>query len=231
MGVRPFADAFLLPEHLILVRTRFDFHGQPVTIQYFSPNRQGNHPIVMALHGSGGMSGEDNSQFAQLMADQGFQVFVPHYFEPSGICWADNATIWREFPNWMRIISGAIHFAQRQPGVDATRIGLIGFSLGAYLALSLGVEDKRVKAIVDFFGGMPDHFAERLDGMPPVLILHGEQDHTVPVTEAHKIAGLLESRKLPYEMKLYKNAGHGFSGLDMMDAGRRTYFFLKKYLG
>jgi hypothetical protein len=27
-----------------------------------------------------------------------------------------------------------------------------------------------------------------------------------------------------------QNAGHGFSGLDMLDAGQRTYFFLKKHL-
>ncbi len=212
------------------MRTTFDFLGQPVTIQHFSPADAGEHPIVMALHGSGGISGENHSQFAQLLANQGFQVFVPHYFEPSGIHWADSTTILREFPTWMRIISSSIDFAQQQPGTNAERIGLIGFSLGAYLALSLGVEQKRIKAIVDYFGGMPDHFAQRLDGMPPVLILHGEQDHTVPVAEAHKIAGLLQTRKLPYEMKLYENAGHGFSGLDMMDAGRRTYFFLKKYL-
>jgi hypothetical protein len=30
---------------------------------------------------------------------------------------------------------------------------------------------------------------------------------------------------------LYKAAGHGFRGFDMMDAGRRTYEFLKKNLG
>ena len=53
----------------------------------------------------------------------------------------------------------------------------------------------------------------------------------VPVSEAHKIASVMEERKLPYEMKLYKNAGHGFGTLDMMDAAKRAYFFLKKHLG
>jgi carboxymethylenebutenolidase len=188
--------------------------------------------VVLALHGSGGMvGGEAGSQFAQLLSNQGFAVFVPHYFEPSGISWASDAVIRREFPNWMRIIAGAISYASEQPTSDPERVGLIGFSLGAYLSLALAVEDKRIKAVVDFFGGMPDHFVERLDGMPPVLILHGEQDRTVPVSEAHKLAGLMEQRKISYEMKLYHHAGHGFSGLDMVDAGRRTYFFLKKHLG
>ena len=176
------------------------------------------------------MRSEGHLQFAQLLANQGFCVFVPHYFEPGGIGWASPATIEREFLNWMKIISRAIDHACEQPQADATRIGLIGFSLGAYLSLSMAVEQKRIKAVVDFFGGMPDHFVDRLNSFPPVLILHGEQDRVVPVSEAHKLAELLESRKLPYEMQLYKNAAHGFGPLDMMDAGRRAYLFLKKHL-
>jgi hypothetical protein len=31
-------------------------------------------------------------------------------------------------------------------------------------------------------------------------------------------------------MKLYRNAGHGFHGLEMLDAGQRAYKFLKKHL-
>ncbi len=213
------------------MRTTFDFLGQPVTIDQFVPAKSGRFPIVMALHGSGGMSSEGHLDFAQLLANQGFCVFVPHFFEPTGTVWASETTIWREFPNWMRVISTALDYASGQPSADASKIGLIGFSLGAYLALSLGVEQNRIRAIVDFFGGMPDHFAERMNGLAPVLILHGEADRVVPVSEAHKIAQLLEVRKVQFEMKLYKNAGHGFSGLDMMDAGRRAYFFLKKHLG
>jgi carboxymethylenebutenolidase len=213
------------------VQSSFDFHGQSVTIDQFSPDQPGKHPLIVALHGSGGIRSEGHLQFAQLLANQGFCVFVPHYFEPSSISWASPATIEREFLNWMKIISKAIDYAAEQPQADPARIGLIGFSLGGYLSLSLAVEQPRIKAVVEFFGGMPDHFVERLNHFPPVLILHGEQDRVVPVAEAHKLAALLDSRKSPYEIKLYKNAGHGFGALDMMDAGRRSYFFLKKQLG
>jgi len=213
------------------VRSTFDFNGQSVSIDQFSPERPGKHPIVVALHGSGGMRSEGHLQFAQLLANQGFCVFVPHFFEPAGISWASPATIAREFLNWMKIISQAIDYAVTQPNVDATRIGLIGFSLGAYLSLSLAVEEPRIKAVVEFFGGMPDHFAERLNHLPPVLILHGEKDTVVSVAEARKLASLLEARHLPYEMQLYSGAGHGFGPIDMMDAGRRAYLFLKKHLG
>ena len=213
------------------MRTTFDFHGSPVSVDQFQPQAPGKHPIVVALHGSGGIRSEGHLQFAKLLANQGFCVFVPHFFDPAGIDWASPATIEREFLNWMKIISQAIDYAVTQPGTDPARIGLIGFSLGAYLSLSLAVEEPRIKAVVEFFGGMPDHFAERLNHFPPVLILHGKKDTVVPVEEARKLAALLDSRQLPYEMQFYSGAGHGFGPLDMMDAGRRTYFFLKKHLG
>jgi dienelactone hydrolase len=53
----------------------------------------------------------------------------------------------------------------------------------------------------------------------------------VPVAEAQKIEALYQARQAPYEIKIFKNAGHGFHGLEMLDAGQRTYFFLKKHLG
>ena len=108
--------------------------------------------------------------------------------------------------------------------------GIVGFSLGAYLALSLASEQPRIKAVVDFFGGMPDHFGEKLQSIAPVLILHGDADHTVPIDEANKLKAMLEQLRSSYEIKVYEGAGHGFRGFDMMDAGKRTYDFLKKHL-
>ncbi len=170
-------------------------------------------------------------QFAQLLADQGFLVCVPHYFEVTGTNWADDATIWREFPTWMGTVSAALDEVSGHENADASRIGLVGFSLGAYLSLSLAVEQPRIKAVIDFFGGIPAHSAEKLQQIAPVLILHGDADFTVPVAEAHKLAELLQARNSPFEMKIYAGAGHGFRGFDMMDAGKRTYDFLKKHLG
>lgn len=217
--------------HPISVRTTYISNSRQITADVFTPAAPGRYPVVAALHGSGGLANVSHLEFAQILANQGFCVFVPHYFERTGTVWADNATIWREFPVWMGTISEGLDFACTHASADPARIGLVGFSLGAYLALSLGSQQPRVKAVVDFFGGMPDHFADRLNGMPPVLILHGEADSVVPVSEAHKIASLLSSRKLTFEIKLYRNAGHGFRGVEMMDAGQRTYFFLKKHLG
>ncbi|HZI46666.1 MAG TPA: prolyl oligopeptidase family serine peptidase, partial [Pyrinomonadaceae bacterium] len=64
----------------------------------------------------------------------------------------------------------------------------------------------------------------------PVLILHGEADDTVPVSEAHYIAQLAEKKNVPYELQIYPGAGHGFTPEIMADASQRTLNFLRKYL-
>ena len=44
---------------------------------------------------------------------------------------------------------------------------------------------------------------------PPFLILHGEQDHLVPITQAEHMADALKKAGIPYEFIRIKNAGHG----------------------
>lgn len=203
--------------------------GKPIGIDVFVPPRAGEYPIVLALHGSSGLHSA-SGQFPQMLADRGFVVFLPHFFEITGTTRANPSMIRDNFPTWTIALSDALDFAQDRPQSNRRQIGIIGFSLGAYLALTLASQQSRVKAVVDFFGGMPDHFAEQVRHLPPVLILHGDQDTVVPVSEAYKLEALYRARQAAYEMKIYPNANHGFNGFNMLDAGQRTYFFLKKYL-
>lgn len=207
----------------------FQSSGHRITVQEFLPETSGTYPAILALHGSGGLREGWADQPSRLMAGQGYSVFVIRYFERTGTTWADRDTTHTHFPDWMRTIGDAITFAAGHPQVDAERIGLLGFSLGAYLALAVASVDPRVKAVVDFFGGMPQEL-QGFTRMPPTLILHGEQDSVVPVSEATNLQKLLERAGTTYEMKLYPGAGHGFNGLQFLDAGQRTVQFLKKYL-
>jgi carboxymethylenebutenolidase len=133
------------------------------------------------------------------------------------------------FESWMETIRDAVTYALTLPH-NSGKVGLLGMSLGAYLALSVAISEPRVHAVVDFFGGLPDVLVPQANHMPPVLILHGEVDATVPVAEAHKLKGLFDERQIPYDMKIYPGAGHAFHGADMMDAAQRTLAFLDRHL-
>jgi carboxymethylenebutenolidase len=130
----------------------------------------------------------------------------------------------------MKTLWDSVSFVSRQPHVDPERIGLLGFSLGAYLALSNAAIDTRIRVVVDFFGGLPKEMKFFMRRLCPVLILHGEADQTVPVEEAYHLQKVLEKKGIAYEMQIYPGAGHGFSGEISRDAGLRTLTFLTKYL-
>jgi carboxymethylenebutenolidase len=209
----------------------FQSGGKPIKLDAYLPEMPNvQFPAVIALYGSGGnIAGME--RYAGTLAEQGFAVYLLHYFDRTGTTYADKPTILRNFPLWMKTLWDAISFIEKQPQVDATRIALLGFSLGAYLSLATSAIDPRVKVVVEFFGGMPKEMNLFMRRLCPVLILHGEADSTVPVEEAYHLQKLLERKKIPYEMKIYPGAGHGFKDETIwQDAGLRSLQFLQKFL-
>ena len=209
----------------------FQSGGKPIRLAAHLPGTPvGPLPAVLALYGAGGnVSGME--QYASMLAAQGFAVYLLHYFDRTGIESADKQTILRNFPLWMKTLWDAISFVETQPQVDGKRIALLGFSLGAYLSLANSAIDPRVQAVVEFFGGMPKEMNLFMRRLCPVLILHGEADQTVPVEEAYQLQKLLEKKGIPYEIKIYPGAGHGFEDQTIWrDAGLRSLQFLQKYL-
>ena len=204
--------------------------GKDIRLDCFVPDTDSQRfPAVISLHGSGGGFATMAEPAGQL-AGQGFAVYVLHYFDRTATTHADKATIFRNFPLWMKTLWDAVSHVEQQAAVDSDRIALLGFSLGAYLSLSSATIDTRVKAVVDFFGGLPKEMKLFMRRIPPVLILHGEADPTVPVEEAYHLQQLLEKRGTPYEMQIYAGIGHDFSGEIWRDACLRCLAFLNRHL-
>lgn len=208
----------------------FESGSKPIRIDAYIPGSNGTSlPAVIALHGAGGdVAGTE--KFAAQLAEQGFAVYVLHYFDRTDTQSADKPTILRNFPIWMKTLWDAISFVEKQPAVDRERIALLGFSLGAYLSLANSTIDGRVKAVVEFFGGLPREMRLFMRRLCPTLILHGEADATVPVAEAYNLQQLLEQKGIPYEIKIYPGEGHGFESEVWQDAGQRALHFLQKHL-
>jgi carboxymethylenebutenolidase len=209
----------------------FDSGGESIRLDCFLPSVNDQRlPAIIGLHGSGG-GHASMAEPASLLAAQGYAVYVLHYFERTGTTHIDGLpTIARNFPAWMKTLWDAVSFVASQRSIDPERIGLLGFSLGAYLALSAAAIDSRVKIVVDYFGGFPKEMKLFMRRFCPVLILHGEQDATVPVAEAYHLQQMLEKKQIPYEIKIYPGVGHGFSGEIWRDSGLRTLAFLNQHL-
>jgi carboxymethylenebutenolidase len=209
-------------------RLTYQTGGKLVAAEAFYPGDNYEHPTLVVLHGSGGY--RDFSALAHLITSQGYAVLVPHYFETTGTYWADAQSIARHALTWAQAVADAISFAATLPLVDAQRLALVGFSLGAYIAIAVAAEDMRVKAVVEFFGGIPEPLAGRIRRLPPTLILHGDQDNVVPLSEGVRLRQLCEQRGVCVEMETYPNAGHSFPPIVMFQAAQRALEFLNRHV-
>ena len=66
----------------------------------------------------------------------------------------------------------------------------------------------------------------------PLMIIHGQNDPRVPVSEAHQAAEYLTKNGVDVELLVYHDEGHGLVKLkNMLDCYPRVIKFVKKYMG
>lgn len=201
--------------------------------EYRSPN-SGRLPAVILLHGADGLwiNGGRYRESARMLADQGFDVFLVHYFDRTGTYMALSLDIIKpRYLAWLSAVRDAITEISGRRGVDRGRIAVVGSSLGAALALTVASQDNRVAAVVDVSGLLPEPVIPSVRRMPPTLILHGESDSIVPVQEAHKLEQFLRKRGTHYEACIYRGQGHVLTGQARLDSVRRAGNFLRRSLG
>ena len=204
-----------------------------IHIDQFEPEPDGTHSALLVLHGSGGAASYWMERFAPTLREAGVAIYAPHYFEKTTTNRATVAEILdgRHFIAWLTAIQDAVGYVSNRACVDATRIGVLGISLGGYLAVALGIEDKRIRAVVELSGGVPLGWEDRLtQSMPPTLVLHGDRDDIVPVAEAHKLQAILEQKKVTHEVKIFPHQTHWFSGAAQMELLMHCAGFLDRYL-
>jgi carboxymethylenebutenolidase len=210
----------------------FTSGGHAIAVERFDAAGGGRRPAILLLHGADGFSYGDRYRIgAQVLAAAGYHVFLLHYLDRTGQGRATYSTIGQNFPLWTDTVGNALDFVERQPGIDPKRIGIVGTSLGGSLGLSVAAGDQRVKALVNYFGFLPDPVREGATRLPPTLVLHGAKDAIVPVANAHALEALLRRIGAPHEVHVYPDQAHGFYGAAQLDAAQRTAAFLARHLG
>jgi dienelactone hydrolase len=126
----PVPDGF---DEIIEQTTSIESNRRTITAELYGPRTKGSYPAIILVHGSGGLRwiGEGYRFAARYLAAKGYVVMIVHFFEATGTTWADTAGIARHSKEWLQALEDAVLHGGRIKGVDRTRIGLIGFSLGA----------------------------------------------------------------------------------------------------
>lgn len=113
----------------------------------------------------------------------------------------------------------AAAYLRARPEVDAARVGVVGYSLGSFLATLLAADDAAVRAVVVAAGGDlpsqtpfsalartvadPIRAVKKLRGRP-LLVVHGRRDRTVLPEQAER---LFAAAAEPKEIRWW-DAGH-----------------------
>ena len=196
--------------------------GLPTLVCY--PER-GTGPGVLVVHDASGRIPFYETLTARLAA-AGYVAAVPDLYFRQGPLPA--ATPEAEMQRLGRLdkrgsvqdLLAAADWLGAEPAVTGIRLGVIGFSLGATLALDLAAErrDLAVAAYYPFPAGQvpPDEnsppaplsLVTRMNG--PILAFWGDRDEVVDMADAERLGAGLRSRHVAFSAVVYPGLGHSF---------------------
>ncbi|HSH37423.1 MAG TPA: dienelactone hydrolase family protein [Chthoniobacterales bacterium] len=227
----PFARAEETP--LRVAEITIGAGGGDVRATVFEPARAARRPVILVLHGAGGMifDGPEMRRLSRHLAGEGNAVYLLHYFNSTGTPFAlRGSTMERHFETWRRTVMDAIQEIQALER-DRSPVGIYGYSLGAFLALFAASDNPRVGAVVEHAGGVWNDKFDRLGRLPAVLMIHGERDTRVPFRQyAQAAVKPLRKRSSRVETRFFPAEDHGFSAAAMRSVREDAAAFFAKWL-
>jgi dienelactone hydrolase len=163
---------------------------------------------------------------ARFFAEHAFRVFLVDYLTVTSNV-EPTATNYRR---WSQAVEDIVADLHARPVTKARKIALIGQGLGASVALLAGSRKLSIEAMAEWSGLLPNQFFSQLQSLPPLLILHGEQDKQVPIVNARQLVRLCELKDFTCEAGMYPDEGHVFSVKATESANQRVLTFLRTYL-
>ncbi|MSR83544.1 MAG: phospholipase [Candidatus Latescibacteria bacterium] len=184
---------------------------------------EGDHPLLVLLHGYG--SDERDLMGLAPYLDPRFQVVsvrAPQALEMGGYAWfavqftpvglvldqAQAQESRQQLEAWLEALVAA-------PGVDRSRVFLLGFSQGAGMALGVALHRPDLVTGVAFLSGLvvpqmiPTGDLKQLSALS-VLMVHGRQDPLIPIAQGRISRVLLE--QLPVRLRYQEyEMGHEIS--------------------
>jgi dienelactone hydrolase len=163
---------------------------------------------------------------ARFFAQHGFRVLLADYLSatPKVELTAEN------YRRWAQAVEDIVVDLRSRPVTPNRKIALVGQALGASVALLAASHKIGVDAIAEWSGLLPNEFFRQVQSLPPLLIIHGEQDKQVPIVNARQLVRLCELKDFTCEEEIYPGEGHAFSGHALESASQRILTFFQTFL-
>jgi dienelactone hydrolase len=176
----------------------------PAEVSYPTGTPSGG--VVVIAYGSDGLTDALNGPWASMIreyADElsrtGVATIIPDYFAKTGTKPRRPALeqIAIHVDTWQATVGDAITQAKTLSSVIASRVGLLGFSLGGHICLKLRAQ---AKVLVVFFAPELQGLGSASLSTLPAQVHHGLADNTVPFADAQRIDRLLRGEGATSEL-------------------------------
>ena len=176
-----------------------------------TPDGDGPWPGIVMIHELYGVN-DNIRDLARRYAGAGYAVFAVDLFAGRNrvLCMARIMTgLLRGSTNRFGIddLRGALDRLGRHPGVDAARLGAVGYCMGGALAIAWACTDDRLRAIAPYYAGNPRPL-EATRRACPVVGSYPEKDFTAGAGRALDAA--LDRYGVAHDIKIYEGAHHSF---------------------
>lgn len=177
-------------------------------------------PVVVLLHGAGGIGASKNyvEVWASVLNTAGYATFTVDSYTGRGVySFAEVgkvAAISRTID-----VYRALQVIAKHPGVDPTRVVLMGFSHGSLAALygnterfqkQYGSPDLQYAAYISVYGNCVTSFRGDEGLTKPLLMLHGVADDWLPISKCREYAARLQKAGKKVSLIEYAEAHHAF---------------------
>jgi dienelactone hydrolase len=198
-----------------------DANGKPVTVagEFRVAQGAGRLPVVMMMHGSGGVNGTSEAWVHQFNS-MGISTFVIDGFSGRGITATSTNQALLGRLNLIVDIYHALDILAKHPRVDPDRIVLMGFSRGGQAALYASESrfqklwNKSGLQFAAYIPFYPDCSTTYVDDTEivdrPIRIFHGTPDDYNPVASCKAFVERLKEAKRDVVLTEYPDSPHGF---------------------
>ncbi len=177
-----------------------------------------NGKKVLVLHAWWGLN-DTIKHYCDNLASEGFIVFAPDLYHGK---LTDQIEIAEQYSNELRLdqaridLENVLKIIHNQAPNSDQEISVIGFSLGAYLALDLSTTlPTQISKVVVYYGTGPDDYAK---AKASYLGHFSEFDPYEPESNIEELENAFKKSKRPYTFYTYPNTGHWFCEPDRTDA-------------
>jgi fermentation-respiration switch protein FrsA (DUF1100 family) len=126
----------------------YDLHGLKISANVYTPanyDPKKRYPAIVVAHPNGGVKEQTAGLYAQHLAEQGY-ITIAMDAAYQGASGGEPRSVDKP-ANRIEDIHGAADYITRYPGVDSSRLGLLGICGGGGYSLAAAKTDKRFKVV------------------------------------------------------------------------------------